>query len=121
MSTWRNRLSFWLMTAVIIGVSLSSPAEAYCVANQSSAVLHVQALDATGFEADINAGDQTCCNDASCLNRKGSGATLLAVTGYVPVKGAGRPGWKAECRAAVTAKGTLTVTGDADKITCQAK
>lgn len=99
--------------------TIADEAGAYCINNNSTAAVHVQALDAPGFEADIKAGDKTCCDEKSCLNRKGSGATLLAVTGYVPVKGGGRPGWKADCRAKVSAKGTLDIMGDVETLTCK--
>lgn len=121
MKTWRYHLTLCLFSFMLVGFALPTEAKAYCIANQTNTALHVQALDAPGFEADIKAGDQTCCDQTSCLNRKGTGATVLAVTGYVPVQGSGSPGWKAECRASVAAKGTLTVTGTTDTISCQTR
>lgn len=96
---------------------LSPPAGAWCVSNGSDQPVHVQALDASGFETDIPPGGQGCCDAQACQEHPFS--TVLVVTGYVPLAQGRQPGWKGECRARVPREGAIAVSGQLRAIRCQ--
>lgn len=91
---------------------------AYCVDNRTGEAIHVQSLDATGFNADAPPGGSACCHTAGCVGRDGR-ASLMVMTGYVPLGGGGSPGWRGDCRARPAAEERVTVTGGGQSITCR--
>ncbi len=105
-----------LLWSLILMLALPASASAFCIINQSSATVHVHALNTSAFEAHMAPGDQTCCRAPGCV-RNGV-AQLLAVTGYVPVGSGNRPGWKAECRGRVALQGELLIQGNRNRIRC---
>ena len=93
-----------------------------CVLNQTKASLHVLALDASRYEADVKPGSRLCCGSKACKSlKKGKATSLLIVTGYVPVAKEQRPGWKAQCKAKPNPGQTVVVTGNTTKISCTVK
>ncbi|MBF0109715.1 MAG: hypothetical protein HQL76_11110 [Magnetococcales bacterium] len=102
----------------LLGILMIFPIEAgaFCLVNDTDVPVHGQSLDSTPFEADLAPGATVCCDD--CLQNGQSIASLLVVTGYVPVSQNSQPGWLAECRTRVTARGQIVVTGSASQIFC---
>ena len=99
----------------LVGVLLAvSPAAAFCLTNGAAVPVHVMALDTSGFEADLAPG-QRLCRDAR------ADIQLMAVTGYVPLQGDQRPGWRAECRIRLAADGEADIAGSRDDLTCAAR
>ncbi|MBF0146207.1 MAG: hypothetical protein HQL84_09245 [Magnetococcales bacterium] len=101
-----------------MGIMIMVPvgADAFCLVNDTNVSIHGQSLDRTAFEADIAPGGSVCCDD--CLKNNQSIASLLVVTGYVPVSQNSQPGWNAECRTRVSAQGQVIITGTASQIFC---
>ncbi|HIJ83293.1 MAG TPA: hypothetical protein HPQ00_03715 [Magnetococcales bacterium] len=105
-----------MVLAGIVGF-IPMVADAYCLINKTNVIIHGQSLDSSAFEADIAPGESVCCDD--CLYSGQSTASLLVVTGYVPVSQNSQPGWNAECRIHVSALGQAVVTGSASRINCK--
>ncbi len=116
----KRKEKYWTIAA-LIGITLAIPgvAHPFCLINHSSVFIHGQSLDSTSFEADIAPGGSVCCDD--CLTDGRSIASLLVVTGYIPVSQNSQPGWNAECRFRLSAQGEAVVTGTESQITCIAR
>ncbi|MEK9754434.1 MAG: hypothetical protein VW338_14670, partial [Rhodospirillaceae bacterium] len=99
----RRTFVFGALAVVAAGVlAAPTPANAFCVANETNVKIHAQSLSAPGFEGDIQPKQHLCCPDKKCMGKTAERCQVLVVTGYVPVtKQKGRPAWKAECRAKV--------------------
>lgn len=118
MTGWIVRIVGLGMMAVLAVVP--GLAQAFCVVNQTAETVHVQALDSGGWQADVPPKGRACCEGSHCGSaRQGHMATVLAVTGYVPVSRSQAPGWNAECRAQVPPRGMMIVTGALNRIACR--
>ena len=104
------------MMVFILSGSAQAGSDRICVFNQTSTGLHVFALDASRYEADVNPG-ATVCSPGGTVGAN----FLLVVTRYVPVAKDKRPGWTAQCKAAIKPGQTLAVRGSAKNISCAAE
>ncbi|MCB2102155.1 MAG: hypothetical protein KDE22_14860 [Rhodobacterales bacterium] len=100
-----------LPLAAVLLLSATLPARAFCLTNGADVPVHVMALDASGFEADLPPG-RDLCQDAAGPTQ------ILAVTGYVPLAPGRRPGWRAECRIRLAPDGAARITGHRDALAC---
>ncbi|MCW9034490.1 MAG: hypothetical protein OQJ97_09745 [Rhodospirillales bacterium] len=117
----RLNLTCWGLLAFFV-LALPTKAEAFCILNQSQAKLHVIALDASGYNADIAPKKNSCCKANICKGNKQTKETsVLVVTRYIPVAEDNRPGWLAECKGKLKADDTLVVKGNDKKISCSLK
>jgi hypothetical protein len=116
----RRTFVFGALAVVAAGVlAAPTPANAFCVANETNVKIHAQSLSAPGFEGDIQPKQHLCCTDKRCMGETAERSQVLVVTGYVLVtKQKGRPGWKAECRAKVKMDEWVEVKGTLNKIAC---
>ncbi|OSM01692.1 hypothetical protein [Magnetofaba australis] len=111
---------FWrsgALTALLL-LAAPAPAAAFCVFNQTAENIHVQALDASRYQADIAPGGKACCAASQCRNDP---TPLMAMSGYTPVKPGGQPGWDGECRVKTPRNGSAMVSGGGRALRCSLK
>jgi hypothetical protein len=106
-----------ILAGLVLGLGLVSEGWAFCVLNGTETPLFARSLDSVTFQVNIPPGEKECCT--KCVNPRRGKASLLIVSGYVPVSRNSQPGWQGECRIETIGTGQITVTGSISELSCQ--
>ena len=108
---FQSRLMF-VLTAAMSSFAIVTPAESFCVRNDTGASIMIEAVQGSAnFSRELANNNKACCRpeDEAC-----------AISGEKVKLMISSPEGEATCEVAVTAKGNVNVTGKSSQIKCKA-